>query len=96
MGFRFKPALINFAKLLRDPNTSDYDGYAVTPADGTDLPNGPCIGLYVTGAGNVNVNLWGGGTAVLTTVGAGQYVWGAFSRVLSTSTTGTGIFALYA
>jgi hypothetical protein len=77
---------------------AEYDSYAVTPADGTDLPAGNSIGtkaLYVTGAGNVNCNLVGGGTAVLTGLAAGQLLPIAVTRVLSTSTTATGILALY-
>lgn len=72
-----------------------YDGYAVTPADGTDLDNGPCDAIYVTGAGNVAINLPDAGTAVLTTIGAGQIVACAAQRIKSTSTTATGIYALY-
>lgn len=73
----------------------DYDGTAVTPDDGADLPGGACIGLYITGAGNVSVNLVGAGTAVLTSLGAGQFVPVAVTRVLATATTATGIYALY-
>ena len=80
------------------------DAYAVTPADGADLPSGliggvtgtrPTTALAVTGAGNVNVQLFGGGTAVLTGLAAGQIIPIAVTRVLSTSTTATGIFAVY-
>ncbi|MFO1267137.1 MAG: hypothetical protein U1F67_10415 [Rubrivivax sp.] len=78
---------------------ASYDGVPVTPADGTDLPAGPsgkpCIGIAVTGPGNVNVDLTSGGTAVLTGLSAGQIVDVAVKRVRSTSTTATGIFALY-
>lgn len=74
---------------------SEFEGDPVTASDSTDLPNGPTMGLYVTGSGNVNVNLSGGGTAVLTSLTAGQIVRICVSRVLSTSTTATGIVALY-
>lgn len=74
---------------------SELQGVAVTASDSVDLPNGACEAIYVTGAGNVNVNLAGGGTAVLTTLSAGQVVYCRASRILSTSTTATGIFALY-
>jgi len=73
----------------------EYSGLAVTPADGTDLPGGATIGLLATGAGNINVNLEGGGTAVLTGLSAGQVLDIAVTRVLATSTTATGIVALY-
>jgi len=81
------------------PEHAEYQALAVTPSDAVDLPTAPdggdCRGLYITGAGNVNVNLTGGGTAVLTTLSAGQYVVIGVSRVLATSTTATGILALY-
>jgi len=74
---------------------TEFNGLAVTPADGTDLPGGICKGLLATGAGNINVNLAGGGTAVLTGLSAGQALLIEATRVLSTSTTATGIVALY-
>ena len=95
MGFRFKNTLINFAKNNRDVNTGDFDGYAVTADDANDLPNGPTRAIYVTGAGNVAVNLNGGGTATLTGLSAGQLLMISASRVLATGTTATGISALY-
>jgi len=73
----------------------EFQGLACTPADGTDLPEGPCDGIYVTGAGNVNINLAAGGTAVLTGLSAGEIVSVCASRILVTNTTATGIFALY-
>lgn len=75
----------------------EYDSYPVTPADGTDLPfvnSQGTKGLYIGGGGNVNVNLAGGGTAVLTGVVTGQLLPIAVTRVLSTSTTATGILGL--
>lgn len=99
MGLRFaRPAAggLNFAKNFNTVGPQpDYDGYAVTASDSTDLPNGPSKALYVTTAGNVNINLVGGGTAVLTGLAAGQIIEVAAQRVLATSTTATGIFALY-
>lgn len=74
---------------------SELSGVAVTPADGSDLPNGVCEAIFVTAGGNVNVNLASGGTAVLTGLSAGQIVYCRASRILATSTTATGIFALY-
>lgn len=75
------------------------DCYAVTPADATDLPFAiqpmGTRALYVTGAGNVAVNLAGGGTAVLTGLVAGQIVIISVTRILATGTTATGILALY-
>ena len=74
---------------------TEWEGDAVTASDSTDLTGGPCDAIYVTGAGNVNVNLATGGTAVLTGLSAGQIVRVNASRILATSTTATGIFALY-
>lgn len=76
-------------------NVTERTGVAVTPSDSADLPNGACRAISVTGAGNVNVNLASGGTAVLTGLSAGQIVEINVSRILSTSTTATGISALY-
>lgn len=83
----------NYSLATQQP--SEFQGVAVTPADGSDLPAGACTAIRVTGAGNVNVNLAGGGTAVLTSLSAGQTVRVNVSRILATSTTATGIFALY-
>jgi hypothetical protein len=106
MGLRFQCALRNYNLGVGsdvDVNNPDYDGYAVTPADGTDLPNGCCDAIYVTGTGNVNVNLLSSktdtgaiaGTAVLTSLAAGSITECSAKRILSTSTTATGIYALY-
>lgn len=94
MGQIFKTAAINGAKNFRVQEVS-YEGYAVTPSDANDLGNGPCNAIYVAGAGNVNINLYGGGTAVLTGLSAGQIVEINAQRILNTNTTATGIFALY-
>ena len=79
--------------------TDADDCYAVTPSDANDLQTlNAALGtraLKVTGAGNVAVNLVGGGTATLTGLAAGQTLPIAVSRVLATGTTATGILALY-
>jgi len=81
-----------------------FDGYAVTPADGTDLPNGVTRGLLCTGSGDIAVqlvrtdaagNVTVMATTTLKTVGANEFLPIAVSRVLSTNTTATGIVALY-
>ncbi len=77
------------------PAPLDYDGIAVTPANATNLPEGNCVALYCTGTGNINVTLESGATAVLTGVPANTIIRIACSQVQSTSTTATGIFALY-
>ena len=74
---------------------SEFEGVPVTPSDATDLVDGACSAIYVAGAGNVNINLASGGTAVLTGLSAGQIVRVNASRILATSTTATGIAALY-
>src|ERR1043165_2734721 len=68
------------------------------PSDSVDVPltsigEGPRA-LTITGAGNVTVNLSTGGTAVLTpTVNTVAVC--AFSRILATGTTATGITVHY-
>ena len=74
----------------------DYDGVPVTPADGADLPDGPCKGVVCTAGGNVSVQLTpAAGTAVLTALLAGVVYPMSVSRILATGTTATGVFALY-
>lgn len=81
------------------PNHPEYESALVTPSDTVDLPLSSigegCRALLIGGAGNVNVNLLGGGTAVLTGLSAGQVVVVACTRVLATSTTATSVQALY-
>lgn len=81
------------------PSEGEYDSFDVTPSDSVDLPLNS-LGrtprrIRVGGAGNVSVNLVGGGTAVLTTLTANTTYFCQVSRILSTSTTATGITALY-
>ena len=95
MGLRFSSASLSKGRAQQFP---DFDGYAVTPSDSADLPNGPCKGLVVTGAsGTVAVQMDGDSTATLT-VAAGSvneiYLIGC-SRVMATGTSATGIYALY-
>lgn len=82
----------------------EWQGAAVTPADGTDLPNGVCDAIYATGAGNIsldtpNVSLTDGSatsrTAIVIAVAANSVLYVRASRIRSTSTTATGIHALY-
>ena len=76
---------------------TEFQGIVVTPSDSVDLPAGPCTAIRVLSAGNVNVDLAGGGTAVLTGLSAGQTVRVNATRIRSTSTTVTAgnVFALY-
>ena len=78
------------------PQALDYDGLAVTPADATNLPNGICRGVYVTGTGgNIAGTTPSGATVVLTGVPANTVVPIDLSIIAATSTTATGILALY-
>lgn len=81
------------------PEHSEYQALPIAPDNANDVPAGPdggtCRALFIGGAGNVNVNLLGGGTAVLTGLATGQIVVVGVARVLVTSTTATGIKALY-
>lgn len=89
---------------LNNQQRTEWQGVSVTPADGTDLPNGTCIAIYATGAGNVsfdtpNVALADGSTTSRTAnviaMAAGSVLFVRASRIRSTSTTATGIYALY-
>ena len=74
----------------------DYDGLACTPTNATQLPNGICRGLYVTGTGNVAGTMADGTTTfVLTGVPANTLIPINVSIVASTATTATNIFTLY-
>ena len=75
--------------------TTELEGVPVTATDATDLPSGPCTGIYVTALGDVAGTLASGGTFVLTGLVAGQIVKINASIIAATSTTATGIFALY-
>ena len=66
---------------------------AVTPADGTTLPT--MDALYVGGAGNVAFQTHDSATTVTVPAVAGGYILGQITKVLSTGTTATGLFALY-
>ncbi len=77
------------------PQPCDYDGVAITPADGTNLPNGICRALYATGAGNISGTTSSGATVVLTAVPINTVVEIDMLIVAATGTTATGISALY-
>lgn len=91
------PRMLFSEKPLRPgvATATEFQGDAVTPNDSTDLVNGPCHAIYVTGAGNVSINLAAGGTALLSGLSAGEIVRVNASRINATSTTATGIYALY-
>lgn len=83
---------------------SEWQGAAVTASDSVDLPNGIADAIYATGAGNVsldlpNVSMADGTatsrTAIVIAMAANSVLYVRASRVRATSTTATGIFALY-
>lgn len=72
------------------------DAAAVTPNDSVTLPKGVCQAIFATGAGNVAVVLENG-TEIVLPIAAG-YVGKLellIRQVKATSTTATGLFALY-
>jgi len=84
-----------YGGLNAKPSTQDYDGLPVTPTDATNLPNGIARGLYCTGTGNIAGTTPSGATFVLTSVPVNTVVPIDVLIVANTSTTATGIFALY-
>ena len=96
---QFVPKPLSIGDLLT--NLGPLDGFPATPSDTVDLapyPGQAVAGLYVGGAGTINVQYWGGATAVITAA-AGAYVMGNIKRVTVGSappTTATGIVAIFA
>ena len=70
------------------------NGYAVTPADGSDQPQ-VTRALWVGGAGDVAVITRGGNTITFSGVAAGTLIPVRTTRVLATGTTATNILGLY-
>ena len=68
---------------------------SVTPADGSDLPDGPSMAVYIGGAGNLKVTTLKGDTLVISGLLAGCVYPFRVSRIWSTSTTATNIIAMY-
>jgi len=65
----------------------------ITPADGSDLPNGACFGINCQVAGNAAViDYYGNSVTIALSVGFNPYV---VTRVKATGTTATGLTALY-
>lgn len=71
------------------------DLVAVTPHDTNALTNGVTRGLYVGGSGNIVVIAQNGQTITLNSVAAGVILPIRVTHVKSTSTTATGIVAVY-
>jgi len=75
--------------------TSGASYKAVTPNDSTDLPDGPCRGLWVGGAGNLSViGAFDTVEVTLTAVPIGLHAL-AVKRVRATGTTATLLVAVY-
>lgn len=68
---------------------------AVTPADGTDLPDGICRALFIGTAGDLVLLAAEDETAVLMPSVQAGILPVSTKRVLATGTTATGIVALY-
>jgi hypothetical protein len=67
----------------------------VTPDDDTDLAE-VTRGVFVGGAGNLNVNMAGTGTSLtITGIAAGTFLPISVARIRSTSTTATNIVAFW-
>jgi len=69
-------------------------GRAYTLYAASDLPNNGCV-LYVGGAGDVELITAGGDDLIFTGVPAGSFMPVQVKRVKATSTTATGIIALW-
>jgi len=81
------------------PDSPAWDAAAVTPDNDTDLPRFPTRALYVGGTGG-DVEVYMAGRAsdtsvVFTGIPAGSTLPIRVDRMLETSTTATGIVALY-
>jgi hypothetical protein len=68
---------------------------AVTPNDGTDLPQPGTRGIWVGGAGTLKVDMLASGTVTLSAVPAGTFLPIRVKRVYATGTSATLIVALY-
>ncbi len=68
--------------------------FAVTASDTTNDPHGPFAGLYIGGAGNVQLITVDGTPATFNGLAAGVILPVATLRVMSSSTTATGILGL--
>lgn len=71
------------------------DAAAVTPSDTVDLPDGPCRGIYVGGAGAVKIVTTNGSTVTFAAVPVGTFMRVGAVRIFSTGTTATNLLALY-
>lgn len=89
---------------LTNQQHSEYQGAAVTTSDTVDLPSGTCDAIFATVAGNVSLDLPNvavtdgtttSRTAIVIAMAANSILFVRATRVRATSTTATGIYALY-
>lgn len=71
-----------------------YDGAAITPDDGADLPV-EARAIYVGGDGDLSGVTLGGTTLSFVGLTAGSILPVAFSRIRATGTTATNLVALF-
>jgi len=74
-------------------NSPAADGFAITPADGTDL-SFACRSIYVGVAGDVQVTTVKGTTLIFKNAQAGSTIPVRCSRVWNTNTTATNLLGL--
>lgn len=81
---------------MSDYQDPAFNAVAVTPSnDAADNFNVPARGLYVGGAGDVQVIMEGGATALFVAVPVGTILPIRFIRVTATNTDATSMVALY-
>lgn len=80
--------------IQRGSSAPGYGAFAITPNDSADLTRFT-DGLYIGGAGNVNVDMISGETVVFTALAVGVIHPLQVKRVRSTSTTATNIVGVY-
>ena len=88
------PAVDTWYQNPAAPTSPPQNAALVTKSDTVDLVN-TSLGLWVGGAGAINVITAGGQTVLLSGVTAGTYIPLRITRLMSTSTTATLVVALY-
>lgn len=77
----------------RDTTDPSADASEVTPSNSLDLPDGPCVALYVGSSGDLTVTMLGG--TVVTFVAVQGFCPLQVRRVHATGTDADDIVALY-
>ena len=96
MYFKAKNPLITaYGGLNAKPVQQDFDGVPVTPTDATALPSGICRGVMCGVTGNIAGTTPSGATVLLTSVPINTIVPIDLTIIAATSTTATGIVAIY-